>query len=438
MVPNPHVSQAEQTPTRSLEPAAVLGDGTDWAQDPRVLSGPPVHDVHDGNPLDPGMTFDLDMYEVDSTDGFATRPLSAINWLSPDDRSFQEWASHLGGFPGGGVFPTSFAMPDVPGLPQCLGTAPTLECAPASRSSTDNAQAVTLAEITSCPEGAVRESPETLMDGASSRSSQATSNRYYVHGIAWRAPFQSRFRQGQAVSSVDRGSVTTSAPSTASIGSVTNVDGAASPLSKWLAEDIYDRIVLGVEGETQTSSYLPSLQAFRLCVQLYFERLHPNFPFLNKAAFISEKPHWILSLAVAGVGAAYLRSSQGSQWKDIMMQALEGILFCQLRQFQHKAAGTLPATHMLETASQAEELLPLIQAKVLHLLCMLHSSPSYISQRAVFERAALVQWCSYLNLVPDSMDVFTLSTGGKDVQQWINAQSSLRTGMTIWVSGIVR
>jgi hypothetical protein len=282
------------------------------------------------------------------------------------------------------------------------------------------------------------DSPQTPMDEASSQSAQATSNRYYVHNTAWRAPFQSRFQKGHVMSSVDSSSMTTSTPSTASFGSVTNVDGTTSPLSKWLAEDVYDRIVLGVEGETQTSSYLPSLQAFRLCVQLYFERFHPNFPFLNKTAFISEKQHWILSLAVAGVGAAYLRSSQGSQWKDNMMQVLEGILFCQLQQFQHKVAGTLPATNMFETASQVEELLPLIQAKVLHLLCMLHSSTSYISQRAVFERAALVQWCSYLNLVPDFMDVFALNTGGKDVQQWIKAQSSLRTGMTIWVSGIVR
>lgn len=426
-----HVSRTEQAPTTSPEPGAVLGEGVDWQG---------LRDAYSGNALDLEMTYGLGMYEVDPTNEFAPRPWSAINWLSPDDRNIQEWASQLAGIPDGGVFPTSttVAMPAVPSLPQLLGTEPTLGWAPASQSSTDNAQIETLAAMTSCPEGAERQSSETLMDGASSRSSQSTGKRYYVHGIAWRAPFQSRFRKGRVMGSVDKGSVTTSAPSTTSIGSVTNIDGTASSLSQWLAEDVYDNIVSGVEEETQASSSLPSLPAFRLCVHLYFERLHPNLPFLSRAAFISEKPHWILALAVAGVGAAYLRFSQGSQWKDILMQALDGILLRRLHQFRHKVDPKLPTTSTFETANEAEELLPLIQAKVLHLLCMLHSYTSYITQRAVFDRAELVQWCSSLNLVPDSVGIFGSSTSGKDIQQWIKVQSSLRTGMMIWVSGIFR
>jgi hypothetical protein len=36
------------------------------------------------------------------------------------------------------------------------------------------------------------------------------------------------------------------------------------------------------------------------------------------------------------------------------------------------------------------------------------------------------------------MGVSALRTGSKDIHQWIKAQSSLRTGMMIWVSGIAR
>lgn len=425
---DPQVLQTGKTPTRSLEPTTIMGDDAVWARNP------PAPDTRGANSLDSGMICDLEMYGIDPIDGMAPRPLSVINWLSPDDRSLQEWASQLAGIPDCDVFPATFAMPDVLALPQLLNTEPTLGWAPASQPSTDHAQMDTQGGMRSFPQRTERESPETLMDGESSRGSQTTSNRYYVNGNSWRAPLQSRFCKGQAMDPGDRASVTTSAPSSASIASVANMDGTVSSLSTWLAEDVYASIVLGVEEETRASAHIPSLQAFRLCVHLYFERLHPNFPFLSRTAFLSEKPHWILSLAVAGVGAGYLRSSQGSQWKETLMQALGGILSRQLHQFQRQVDTAQPASDLFETANQVEELLPLIQAKVLHLLCMLHRSMPYISQGAAFERAHLVQWCLYLNLVPDSVGVSASRTGSEDIQQWTKAQSSLRTGMMIWVS----
>ncbi|GIJ89496.1 hypothetical protein Asppvi_008438 [Aspergillus pseudoviridinutans] len=430
---DPQVSQPEATQTSSLEPAARLSNNAGWAQDSQPLGDPPVYDSRVGNPLDSDIPYDPGMFGLSPGDELAHRPLSAINWLSPDERILQEWASQLAGIPDDSIFPTGFALPDAPGLPPLLSAQPTLGWDPVRQSPTHQAQMETPAEMMSCPERAATESSEKPMDEQSSHSSQATFSKYYVHGIAWRAPFQSRFRKGQVMSSVDRDSGTMSAPSSASIGSVANMDGAGSSLSKWLAEDVYARIIRGVEEETQASSSFPSLQAIRLCVLLYFERLHPNFPFLSKTAYVDEKPHWILSLAVGGVGAAYLRSSEGSQWKDILMQALDRILSRRLHQIQRRVNTTLPATNIFDTANPVEDVLPLIQAKVLHLLCMLHSSPSYIAQRAVFERADLVQWCSFLNLVPDSVGVSRLNTGCKDIQQWIMEQSSLRTGMLIWL-----
>ena len=225
------------------------------------------------------------------------------------------------------------------------------------------------------------------------------------------------------------------ATSDSPITSATGANDTASSVSKWLAEDVYAKAILGIQEVMPAPPQLPTLQAFRLCVHLYFERLHPNFPFINKMSFLSGEPHWILLLAVAGAGAAYLRSSQGSQWKDTLMQALEEILSRRLYRFRHTADTMQPASGMHEMGSLVDELLPIIQAKVLHMLCMLHSSTSYIHRHAVFERAELVQWCSYLNLVPVS-GVSAPSTSGRDVQRWIKAQSLLRTGMMIWVSGV--
>lgn len=435
---DPQGSQPEKSPTTSLEPSATLPvDNQTWAQDPGFWRDSPVYGSQGRNLLDTGMTFDPGTYGVFSSDQLAPRHSSIINWLSPDDNILQEWASQLAGIPDGGIFPLPGPVPDDPSLPQLLCTEPPLGWAPTNKSTPDQTRVETAAAMASYPKPTDNEPPETLMDGQTSHSSETTRGKYYADGVAWRAPFQSRFRNGQVTDSVDRAGVTAAAPSTESVGSVATMDGTTSSLSKWMAEDVHARIVRSVEEETQVSLNLPSLQVFRRCVHLYFERLHPTFPFLRKATFINERPHWILSLAVAGVGAVYLRSPEGLQWKDSLMQVLDKVSSRRLHQLQHSVNTTVPANNILETANQMEEFLPLIQAKVLHLLCMLHSSTTFIAQHAMFERANLVQWCSYLSLVPDSADVFPPGTG-KDTQQWVKEQSSLRTGMMIWVSELVR
>ncbi|KUL81692.1 hypothetical protein ZTR_09661 [Talaromyces verruculosus] len=431
---NSQTSQPEKSPTRSLAPpATLLADDQNWVQDPQFWDDLQVNNPQGRNLLETVSTYDNGTYGVHPSDQLGPRHLSIINWLSPDESILQEWANQLSVVPDGGIFPTPFTVPDGPSQPGLLCTDPPLGWAPTSESTADQAQVETPAAMTSRREPTDHCPPETLMDEQSSHSSQTTSGKYYAGGVAWRAPFQSRYHRGQAVGSVDRAGVATSATPTKSAGSVASLDGATSSLSIWLAEDVYARIVRGVQEETQTTPNLPPLEAFRFCVHLYFKYLHPTFPFLRKATFINEKPHWILPLAVAGVGAVYLRSLQGLHWKDAIMQALDRVLSRHLYQFQRLVDITGQATNIFGTENQMEDFLLLIQAKVLHLLCMLHSSTTCIAQRAMFERANLVQWCSYLSLVPDSADVSPTSTSGKDTQQWVWEQSSLRTGMMIWL-----
>jgi hypothetical protein len=185
-----------------------------------------------------------------------------------------------------------------------------------------------------------------------------------------------------------------------------------------------------------TQPHIPPLEYFRLCVHLYFDRLHPNFPFINRATFLTTDPHWVLLIAVAGVGAAYLQSPLGTQWKNSLMEILGTTLSSHLSRYQDIAhdADSMQPFDMPITIELVDEVMPLLQAKILHMLFMLHSSTLYRTRRAGFERAELAQWCSYLNLMSTSSAPPASKDGATDVQLWVKAQSRLRAGMMIWVS----
>jgi hypothetical protein len=118
------------------------------------------------------------------------------------------------------------------------------------------------------------------------------------------------------------------------------------------------------------------------------------------------------------------------------MEILGTTLSNHLSRYQNipQEAGSMQPFDMHITMELVDEVMPLIQAKILHMLCMLHSSTLYITRRAGFERAELTQWCSYLNLVSASLSAPTSIKDAADVQLWIKAQSRLRAGMMIWVS----
>lgn len=232
------------------------------------------------------------------------RHLSIINWLTPDENILQEWAAQLGSVPDGGIFPIPVTVPG--GL---LCTSPPLRWAPTSESTHDQALVQIPAAMASHQIGTENGLSETIMDAQSSSSLRTTSGEYYADNAPWRAPFQSRFRRGQAMGCVNGATVMASTPSRESVGPVANTYGTMSLSGKWIAEDIHRRILRGVKEDTQISPDLPSLEGIRLCLHLYFERLHPAFLFLRQATFTHEKSHWILSLTVAGVGAVRPRGS---------------------------------------------------------------------------------------------------------------------------------
>jgi hypothetical protein len=74
-----------------------------------------------------------------------------------------------------------------------------------------------------------------------------------------------------------------------------------SSVDRWLRPEAYARVVFGIQEQVKTQPEIPPLEFFRLCVHLYFDRLHLNFPFVNRATFPTTDSHWVLLIAVAGV-----------------------------------------------------------------------------------------------------------------------------------------
>lgn len=269
-------------------------------------------------------------------------------------------------------------------------------------------------------------SPVTFRDGLSTGTSGSIESKYYVHGVTSRAPFQRRSYNSGAVPEGSTSDLSTSACITSNI-----------PLSvdHWLTREVYARVVLSIQEQINTQPQIPPVEYFRLCVRLYFDRLHPNFPFINRATFLTTDPHWVLLTAVAGVGAAYVQSPLGTQWKNSLMGILGMNLSNHLSRYQNipQEADSIQPLDIHITMELVDEVMPLTQAKILHMLFMLHSSTLYITRRAGFERAGLTQWCSYLNLLSTSGTPTSIK-GVTDVQLWIKAQLRLRAGMMIWVS----
>ncbi|KAJ5640771.1 hypothetical protein N7528_000396 [Penicillium herquei] len=378
---------------------------------------------HGEIPISADISHGAIVYETVQRQAFSPELISGINWLSPGQAILQEWGSQLAEITENEFFPPMFNMVDLTEMQPLISGDTEQEVAP------ENHRQI----FSGCPplgswentEGhsGIREpkSPDTCRDGLSTATSGSIESKYYVHGVTSRAPFQRRSFNSGAVPEGSTSDLSTSSSIASNI---------ISSLDHWLTREIYERVVLRIQEQVKTQPQIPPLEYFRLCVHLYFDRLHPNFPFINRATFLTTEPHWFLLIAVAGVGAAYVQSPLGTQWKNSLMEILGTTLSIHLSRYQEASSVQHLDIHL--TMELVDEVMPLIQAKILHVLFMIHSSTLYITRRVGFERAELTQWCSYLNLLstPDSPTSIKNST---DVQLWVKTQSRLRAGMMIWL-----
>lgn len=422
---SPDALDANKAISGSLDQTTTLDDEHS-TQNP-LGSGVSVNSSDQGQiSINSGMPF---VYETGPRQALSPEFMSGINWLSPGQTIFQEWGSQLADITNNELFPPMFNMVDLPEMPTLFSAGTEQEVA--SENSGQLFSAHTQLGSWDDPEGhpGIREprSPETFLDGLSTGTSGSVESKYYVHGVASRAPFQRRSRSSWAVLDGSTSDLSTSASIPSNI---------PSSVDHWLTPEVYANVVLSIQEQMKTQPQIPSLEYFRLCVHLYFNHLHPNFPFINRVTFLTTDPHWVLLVAVAGVGAAYLQSPLGTQWKNSLMKILGTALSSHLSHYQNipQEANSMQPFEMHITMELVNEVMPLIQAKILHMLFMLHSSTLYITRRAGFERAELTQWCSYLNLIPTSLGAPTSIKDAADVQLWVKAQSRLRAGMMIWVS----
>ncbi|KAJ5390510.1 uncharacterized protein N7496_001578 [Penicillium cataractarum] len=409
-----------------MSQTAALDDGHS-TQDP-LSSGVPLNRNDHGEisisaDIPPGPI----VYEPGSRQTLGPEFISGINWLSPGQAIFQEWGSQLAEITDNEFFPPMFNMMDLTEMPQLVsaGTEQEIASGNPSQPFSGCAQLGSWDDTEGHPGIGEPKSPETFRDGLSTGTSGSIESKYYVHGVTSRAPFQRRSCNSGAVPEGSTSDLSTSASIASNI---------PSSVDHWLTREVYARVVFSIQEQIKTQPQIPPLEYFRLCVHLYFDRLHPNFPFINRATFLTTDPHWILLTAVAGVGAAYVQSPLGTQWKNSLMEIMGTTLSNHLSRYQNipQEADSMQPLDIHITMELVDEVMPLIQAKILHMLFMLHNSTLYITRRAGFERAELTQWCSYLNLLSTS-NAPTSIKGATDVQLWVKAQSRLRAGMMIWL-----
>ncbi|KAJ5664668.1 hypothetical protein N7462_011481 [Penicillium macrosclerotiorum] len=374
------------------------------------------------------------VYEPSLNPVVSPEMMTGINWLSPGQTILQEWGSQLAQITENEFFPPVFNMMDLPEIPSLFSTVTEQEAVPRNPGQLDSdptplgswEDAENNSEVTGS------NSPEVLLDALSTDTPGSVESKYYVHVVGSRTPFQ---RKSRSTWTAPEGLTLPDLSTSASITSST-----PSSVNHWLTPEVYARVVVSIQEHMNGQWEIPPLEYFQHCVHLYFDRLHPNFPFINKTTLLTTDSHWVLLTAVAGVGAAYLQSPPGPQWKTSLMEIVETTLAIHLVRYQNasQATDSMHRSDMHITPELVDELIPLIQAKILHMLFMLHSSSLYILRRVGFERAELAHWCSYLNLLPLPSEPLSPLIDAIDVQLWVKTQSRLRAGMMIWVSAKIK
>lgn len=278
-------------------------------------------------------------------------------------------------------------------------------------------------------------------DSAQSTQTPLTASaEYYVNGDGSRAPFRGRYH--------DRGSLTidqtlptglkiSNAPETVypSCSSTLCSEEAYSILRDTLRHHGLDSNESGVE-----SAAFPTYSQIERYVQQYFARFNPVFPFLRKATFEEGSPQrWLLLLAVAAIGSRFVPGSQDSY--NILSGRLDAAL-------DHCKNGSyfafnnfidsdlyVPSGNLLAT-SPAD--IQILQAGILHLVCLLQSGRQGSMDKALRVRHDLVNSCRSLKLLePNSSNSGVLSScTSPGSPGWLRNEARIRTGISLWVCSI--
>lgn len=386
-------------------------------------SQPPTNDFFtDANQAPPGFPDD------------AIHPMSAMNWLSPDD-TMQLDLSALASFPRGPDDFETFGFPffsgnDVvgqPAWPAPLGiSSPEL-----SRGFEGTGELVQRTDGSAPSATSVRAEEGDSSAGASTWASH--EGTFYVDGGPSRAPFKGLGRSARRRSAGgiarprDETTPGTPFPETTSTNEATDADVPSV--------QAFESMLMLTRAETPLGRVtdLPAIDQLREFFRLYFQCLHQTFPFLRRdAGFYDHPSRWVLLLAICAIGSRYFPDDNSVRGGLLLFRGLETVVGARGMEYPFETP-LLPWEEVRE-ADSGEDPLSMVQATVLNLIWKVHGGQEGAGRGVSAERHRIVAACRNMGLLESTDTELRRSSGGWD---WARKQSRTRTGLMIWVRRLV-
>jgi hypothetical protein len=353
-----------------------------------------------------------------------------VNWMSPQFQDDVDWDALLAGFA-------------VNSRPHDYGTLHVSQEAMDAVAATGHRSTGYQQPSQALPRDSELENTPSCNATVLAETPSSTEGRYYVDGTGARAPFGGRsLGRGSGVAiqlSYEADSDDMTSPKLPSSSSTTH------PLCSQAA---YDNLIRHAIAESQhhrldlSVATFPSHSQVQLYVRHYFDNFHPIFPFVRKSTFASTAPsEWLLLLAVATVGSRYMRRQEGNIPGEVLFKVLDAAL--QHRKYgygtesgsEHGDNLFIPGQHTRTFTSPS---LVILQAGILNVILLQHSSKKTFVERAFVERHYLVEACHSLELIsraPNIRDIRSTTRYGEheSIQDWLGRETEIRVGMMIWV-----
>ncbi|KAG9189474.1 hypothetical protein G6011_06342 [Alternaria panax] len=345
--------------------------------------------------------------------------LSDVNWLSPQYSGpidLDALLANLGENADSNVEPWSYSVATTtPSVPE-----------------------ITAIQSSSLPERIDCSTENTPREVASERPTSISENRYYVDGTGARAPFGGRGQH--SICSEQTIDLEEDEANIAITQSQTSNAFALCPLAA------YQSLIEGIATESRNClmeinpSSLPTHEQVALFVRQYFDDFHPVFPFLRRSSFAHDAcKSWLLLLAVSIVGSRYSRLSHHAQLSEQLFHLL-GLI---LTRSKYGLESNVPIgdedvdyNPSCPARFDVPPSIPVLQAGILNVACMLHSGKKALVERALVERHFLVEVCHSLSLLMQakrSDDPRTIADSENySASAWLLKESRIRTGMMIW------
>ncbi|CAN9258988.1 unnamed protein product [Alternaria alternata] len=217
------------------------------------------------------------------------------------------------------------------------------------------------------------------------RSASVSENRYYVDGTGARAPFGGKGQH--SICSEGTVDLEEEEANVAITPVQTSNRSSLCPLAA------YQSLIEGIATESRKSlievnpSSLPTHEQVAVSVRQYFECFHPIFPFLRRSSFaLDASKSWLLLLAVSVVGSRYLQLSQHARLSEQLFDLLGAILTrCKYGIELQVALGDKDVDYVPSCPAQFDTIpsIPVLQAGILNIACMLHSGRKALVERAL-------------------------------------------------------